>query len=64
MVKSFKMLGRLGKKHVEIAASFATSAVGFGGAALVGLIYVTDWRRFCTVIPFYRGKFQHEQEEK
>lgn len=58
------MLGRIGKKHVEIAASFASSAVGFGGAALVGLIYVTDWRRFCTHIPFYSGKFAGEKQEE
>ncbi|XP_026753288.1 uncharacterized protein LOC113513495 [Galleria mellonella] len=57
------MLGRLGRKHVEIAASFASTAVGFGGAAFVTLLYFTDWKVFVANIPFYRGKFK-EVEEK
>lgn len=57
------MLGRLGKKHVDIAASFVTSAVGFGGAAFVGLCYFTDWKVFCANIPFYNGKFKDIKEE-
>lgn len=58
------MLGRLGKKHIDLAASFASSAAGFGGAAFVGLVYFTDWRLFCANIPFYRGKFKDEPKEE
>lgn len=57
------MLGRIGKKQVDIAASFITSAVGFGGAAFVGLCYFTDWKVFCANIPFYNGKFKDIKEE-
>ncbi|CAK1599193.1 unnamed protein product [Parnassius mnemosyne] len=56
--------GRLGRKQVEMAASFLPSAMAFGGTAFVGLLYFTDWRVFCAYIPFYRGKFKElEQTE-
>lgn len=56
-------MARLGKRHVETLASFATSGVGFGGAAFLGLLFVTDWRVFVTNIPFYGGKFAGEKTE-
>ncbi|KAL0833109.1 hypothetical protein ABMA28_001219 [Loxostege sticticalis] len=58
------MLGRLGKKQMEIASSFLTSAGGFGGAAFVTLLYFTDWKVFVANIPFYGGKFAGQEEEK
>lgn len=57
------MLGRFGRKQVEVAASFIPSALGFGGTAFVGLLYFTDWRVFVSYIPFYSGKFEGEKTE-
>ncbi|XP_028159777.1 cytochrome b-c1 complex subunit 10-like [Ostrinia nubilalis] len=58
------MLRGIGKKHMEMAASFMTSAGGFGGAAFVTLLYFTDWKVFVANIPFYNGKFKGLEEEK
>ncbi|XP_030035724.2 cytochrome b-c1 complex subunit 10 [Manduca sexta] len=58
------MLGRLGKRHMEIAASFASTAVGYGGAAFLTMLYFTDWKVFVANIPYYRGKFKEIEEEK
>ncbi|XP_050343962.1 cytochrome b-c1 complex subunit 10-like [Nymphalis io] len=59
------MFGRLGRKHAEIAASYMSTAVGYGGGAFLGLLYFTDWKVFVTYIPFYNGKFKGlEQTEE
>lgn len=60
------MLGRIGKKQVEIAASYMSSALGFGTAGFVAMLYFTDWKVFVTHIPYYGGKFPPEpvDEEK
>ncbi|XP_050679787.1 uncharacterized protein LOC126975790 [Leptidea sinapis] len=55
---------RLGRKQIEAAASFLPSMMGFGGSAFLGMLYFTDWKVFCTYIPFYSGKFVEEKKEE
>lgn len=51
----------VGPKQAEQASKWLSSAVGYGAAAsLIGL-YLTDWRCIVTYIPFYGGKFKSEE---
>ncbi|GLV43838.1 hypothetical protein CBL_11582 [Carabus blaptoides fortunei] len=55
-------LRAFGKKQVEQASQWVTSATTFGLTAGTGLLYFTDWRLFVNYIPFYNTKFSQEPE--
>lgn len=48
---------RIGKRHMELASSFATSLATFGAGGFLALLYFTDWRVFVDKIPVYNSKF-------
>lgn len=57
------MLGSIGKKNIEVLASYIPTMLGFGGATIAGIVYATDWKVVCAYIPFYNTKFSKEELE-
>ncbi|XP_076246055.1 ubiquinol-cytochrome c reductase 6.4 kDa subunit [Calliopsis andreniformis] len=49
---------RVGKRHLEVVMRWIPSAMIYGGAAGLGLVYFTDWKVIAANIPFYGGKFK------
>ncbi|SPP88907.1 cytochrome b-c1 complex subunit 10 [Drosophila guanche] len=48
---------RPSKSNVQIATAFMPSAGYFGAAALLTLVYYTDWKVIAGYIPLYNTKF-------
>lgn len=51
-----------GPKQIEQLTKFIGSAATFGGAAGLGVLYMTDWKLVGRYIPFYGGKFADKEE--
>ncbi|XP_020299803.1 cytochrome b-c1 complex subunit 10-like [Pseudomyrmex gracilis] len=49
---------RLGKKHAELATKWLPSAITYGTASSLTLLYFTDWKTVLQYVPFYSGKFE------
>ncbi|KOC68325.1 hypothetical protein WH47_03483 [Habropoda laboriosa] len=50
---------RVGRKHLEVATKWIPSAVYYGAAASLTLVYFTDWKIVVKYIPFYGSKFNN-----
>lgn len=55
------LLGRIGKRHIELATYWAPSLATFGAAGSLGFLYFTDWKTVLQYVPFYSGKFKTEE---
>jgi ubiquinol-cytochrome c reductase subunit 10 len=55
------ILGRIGKRHIELATYWAPSLATFGAAGSLGFLYFTDWKTVLQYVPFYSGKFKTEE---
>jgi ubiquinol-cytochrome c reductase subunit 10 len=53
-----------GKKQIEQLSSFTGTAVAFGLAGFIAMVYITDWRVVAGYLPYYNGKFKNEKKEK
>ncbi|KAL1517436.1 hypothetical protein ABEB36_001201 [Hypothenemus hampei] len=51
------LLTKFGKKQMEIASRWLSSAATYGAVSGILVIYFTDWRVVTDYIPFYRGKY-------
>jgi len=49
---------RITQKHIELATKWTPTAMAYGTAASLTLLYLTDWKVVVKYIPFYGGKFQ------
>ncbi|KAL6449417.1 hypothetical protein ACFW04_000771 [Cataglyphis niger] len=49
---------RLGRKHVELAGKWFPSAMAYGTAGSLTLLYFTDWKAVLQYVPFYSGKYE------
>jgi hypothetical protein len=56
------LLGRIGKRHFELATYWAPSLATFGAAGSRGFLYFTDWNAVLQNVPLYSGKFKTEEK--
>lgn len=58
------MLRIIGPKHISIVSAFIPSLIIYGLAALIAVVYITEFKTVLQFLPFYNTVYKEEEEPK